>query len=331
MAEIIPLGPDLVRTSVGKTEMTDSLNLPSLADFFERRTERSGNPPILLTIAGSDPSAGAGIQADLKTFSALGVYGLTVITAITGQNSRGVMSIHPLPSKVVRDQLQSVLDDFDVTAIKIGMIASRETRVMLEHELRDVTCPIILDPISQSTSGMSFTGEERLIPFLGSLINRAYLITPNIPEVEELTGIQVDSTEAMQLAGEMLLMMGAQNVLIKGGHDRHSDLSDSTDVLVTPEETFLFRSPRIESTNLHGTGCTLSSAIASFIAHGEGLPYAVRLAKEYVSHAIESAQYQTIGNGYGPLDHFFNTKNPAWSDVAHRSWREEPLRATQQV
>ncbi len=267
-------------------------------------------PPIVLTIAGSDSSAGAGIQADLKTFSALSVYGLTVITAITAQNTHGVQSIHPLPTDVVRDQLRAVLNDFDIAAIKIGMIGSHETALMLSHELSNVECPIILDPISQSTSGAGFNDGQDLLTFLGSLIPLSFLITPNIPEAEALTGFVIDSTDAMQLAGEMLLTMGAQNVLIKSGHILETQSSDMTDILVTAEQVNSFSVQTFKSKNLHGTGCTLSSAIAAMLAHGETLKEAVRIAKAYVSNAIFSARDQRIGHGNGPLEHFAHADTP---------------------
>jgi len=262
-------------------------------------------PPILLTIAGSDPSAGAGIQADLKTFAALGAYGVSVITTITAQNTLGTRALYPLSADVVRDQLLAVLDDFDIAAIKIGMVGNREIAGMLAQELRGASCPIVLDPIARITSDSRGISTTDLTATLGTLISRAYLLTPNIPESEALSGILVDSTEAMQMAGEMMLMLGAKNVLVKGGHAGEGSDEIITDVLVTQGESYRFTSPRIASKNLHGTGCTLSSAIATMLALGEALPDAVRIAKEYVSGAIAGGSDRTIGHGSGPLDHFF--------------------------
>ncbi|HWF44139.1 MAG TPA: bifunctional hydroxymethylpyrimidine kinase/phosphomethylpyrimidine kinase, partial [Candidatus Kapabacteria bacterium] len=246
-------------------------------------------PPVVLTIAGSDPTGGAGIQADLKTFSALGTHGLTVITTITAQNTRGVESVHPLPAKIVRDQLRA-LKDFDIRAVKIGMIGSLEIVRMLEQELAMFEhCPIVLDPIVQSSSGMDFLGGQTAADFFDTLLSTATLVTPNIPEAEALTETQIESIDAMEYAAKRLVDRYGAAVLLKGGH---RESIEATDILVIEEETYPFSTPRIESERLHGTGCTLSSAIVAALGFGCELVDAVRIGKEFVTGAIESATHR---------------------------------------
>ena len=257
-------------------------------------------PPVVLTIASSDPSGGAGIQADLKTFAALGAYGASVITTVTVQNTLGVTHVHHLPVKIVRDQLRAVIHDFDIRAIKIGAIGDFEVVKVLEEELKHFIFPIVLDPIHRSTNGASLANGREFRTFFSGLLYIADLITPNIPEAEEWTGIEIDSIGAMEYAAERLIEFGASNVLLKGGHLEGPEI---VDILVTREETYHFRTPRIESKNLHGTGCTLSSAIVAALGYDFPLLHAVQIAKEYVTGAIEFAKEREIGAGIGPLDH----------------------------
>jgi hydroxymethylpyrimidine/phosphomethylpyrimidine kinase len=274
---------------------------PALSAFAERIQRGEfpwslDRPPVVLTIAGSDPSGGAGIQADLKTFSALFAHGLSVITTITVQNTRGVEGVHPLPANLVRDQLRA-LKDFDIRAVKIGMIGSLETARMLERELAMFEhCPIVLDPIVRSSSGMDFLGGQTAADFFDTLLSIATLITPNIPEAEALTETQIDSIDAMEYAAERLVERYGAAVLLKGGH---RETTEVTDILVTEEETYPFSTPRIESERLHGTGCTLSSAIAVALGYGFELVEAVRIGKEFVTGAIESATDRKNGAGNG--------------------------------
>ena len=293
---------------MGNAEYIDPTSHPALYSFADRVKTRVGNPPVVLSIAGSDPSAGAGIQADLKTFAALGVYGTSVITTITAQNTQSVNCVYPLDVQLVRDQLRSVLEDCEIAAIKIGLLGSMEIALMLESELSDVVCPIILDPVFRATSGASFFDSESIPHHKTALFNMAFLVTPNIPEAEAMTGISIDSIDSLQKAAKQLRASGIRNVLIKGGH---SDDNEATDLLLTGKEVYFFTSPKIETNNLHGTGCTMSSAIAASLAHGYDLPNAVRIAKEYVAGAIESAKDRTIGNGNGPLDHEWLFREPS--------------------
>ena len=259
--------------------------------------------PIAVTIAGSDSSGGAGIQADLKTFSALGVYGASVIAALTAQNTRGVQGIHDVPPAFVTQQIDSVFSDLSVWAVKIGMLSRPETigavaDGLARHRARNV----VLDPVMVATSGDRLLAPEAVEALRERLIPAALIITPNLPEAAALLDETVARTEdEMRTQGERLLALGATAVLIKGGH---GEAPESVDILVDRLGTTRLPAPRIATRNTHGTGCTLSSAIAAGLATGLSLHDAVAAAKAYVTAAIAASERLTIGHGSGPVHHF---------------------------
>jgi hydroxymethylpyrimidine/phosphomethylpyrimidine kinase len=259
--------------------------------------------PIALTIAGSDSSGGAGIQADLKTFSALGVYGASVITALTAQNTVGVSGIHEIPPEFVATQLDAVFSDLMIGAVKIGMLARTDIieAVALgldRHRARN----IVLDPVMIASSGDRLLRADAGDALRRELVPRARVITPNLPEAAALLDMPVANSETeMRAQGERLRAAGANAVLIKGGHAQGAE---SVDLLVDEAGVTRFASRRIATRNTHGTGCTLSSAIAAGLAKGLALPDAVRAAKTYVAAAIAAADELTIGKGRGPVHHF---------------------------
>ncbi|MEM8854399.1 MAG: bifunctional hydroxymethylpyrimidine kinase/phosphomethylpyrimidine kinase [Pseudomonadota bacterium] len=257
---------------------------------------------IALTIAGSDSGGGAGIQADLKTFSALGVYGASVLTALTAQNTHGVFGVHPVPAPFVRAQLKAVLDDLDVAAIKVGMVADAEVIAVLAEDLATVSCPVVVDPVMVAASGDRLLADEAVVALRDSLLPVATVITPNLPEAGALLGEPVAETvEEMRRQGETLRQLGP-SVLVKGGHLADGD---STDLLLTGDGAPLaLTAPRIKTDHTHGTGCTLSSAIAAYLAKGHPLEVAVREAKHYITAAIAAADTLSIGTGKGPVHHF---------------------------
>jgi hydroxymethylpyrimidine/phosphomethylpyrimidine kinase len=259
--------------------------------------------PVALTIAGSDSSGGAGIQADLKTFAALGVYGASVITALTAQNTRGVTGIHQVPAEFVTAQIDAVFGDLDVKAVKIGMVAQLATIGAITAGLeRWSPKHIVLDPVMVATSGDRLLAAEAVDALRTKLIPLAALITPNLPEAAALLDEEVASTEAaVESQGQRLLAMGCQAVLIKGGHGQGAE---STDYLVTGDGTIALAAPRIATKNTHGTGCSLSSAIAAGLAKGEDMETAVRGAKTWISAAIAAADRLGVGHGHGPIHHF---------------------------
>lgn len=259
--------------------------------------------PIAVTIAGSDSSGGAGVQADLKTFSALGVYGASVITALTAQNTAGVFAIHDVPADFIAAQMDAVFSDLNVGAVKIGMLGSAPAIDAVAAGLdRHLQHNVVLDPVMAATSG------ERLLPApaidrLRTLIARARVLTPNLPEAGALLGAPVARDEDdMRAQAQKLLAFGAGAVLIKGGHGGGPE---SVDLLVDAAGCERFAAPRIATENTHGTGCTLASAIAAGLAKGLGLTEAVREAKAYVSAAIAAADRLKIGHGRGPVHHFY--------------------------
>jgi hydroxymethylpyrimidine/phosphomethylpyrimidine kinase len=259
--------------------------------------------PVALTIAGSDSSGGAGIQADLKTFAALGVYGASVITALTAQNTRGVTGIHQVPAEFVTAQIDAVFGDLEVKALKIGMVAQPATIDAIAAGLeRWSPRHIVLDPVMVATSGDRLLAAEAVDALRTRLIPRASVITPNLPEAAALLDEEVASTEAaVESQGQRLLAMGCQAVLIKGGHGQGAE---STDYLVTGNGTIALAAPRIATKNTHGTGCSLSPAIAAGLAKGEDLETAVRNAKTWISAAIAAADRLGVGHGHGPVHHF---------------------------
>lgn len=261
----------------------------------------------VLTIAGSDSGGGAGIQADIKTISAIGCYASSAITCITAQNTIGVQAVEPLSIKIIESQIRSVLDDIGADAVKIGMLGSPSiarcvARILSEYRVSN----IVLDPVLVATSGDELTTTETIDVIVNELMPLAAVTTPNLIEAERMAPMAAGDSEA---TWDALRARGARALLIKGGHDIHN-LEMVTDLLFTigSTEPYLFSSPRIDTVNTHGTGCTLSSAIASYLAHGFDLVQATDLAKDYIYHAIASAREYKLGHGHGPVDHFYKTR-----------------------
>ncbi|RZN30389.1 bifunctional hydroxymethylpyrimidine kinase/phosphomethylpyrimidine kinase [Bradyrhizobium sp. Leo121] len=259
--------------------------------------------PIALTIAGSDSSGGAGVQADLKTFAALGVYGASVITALTAQNTMGVRGIHQVPAEFVTAQIDAVFSDLAVGAVKIGMVAELSIIDAIAAGLeRWSPKHVVFDPVMVATSGDRLLAAEAVDALRTRLIPLASLITPNLPEAAALLDEPMASDEAaIESQGRRLLALGCQAVLIKGGHGQGSE---SIDYLVDVDSALVLAAPRIGTANTHGTGCSLSSAIAAELAKGEDVTSAVRNAKRWISAAIEAADRFTVGHGHGPVHHF---------------------------
>ena len=260
----------------------------------------------LLTIAGSDSGGGAGIQADLKTFSALGGYGMTAITALTAQNTMGVQGVYPVPPEFVEQQLDSVLSDIGADAVKIGMLANEKIIKAVANRLTDYQIPlIVLDPVMVATSGDRLLQASAVEALRTVLLPIATVITPNIPEAEDLLDSKLDSPEALQDAAIQLLQLGPTGVLIKGGHGNGENSDDVLAYRNGGDPTIEWiKSVRVETRNTHGTGCTLSSAIAAYLGQGWSLPEAVRAAKRYITKSIKAAAQRQLGQGHGPVDHF---------------------------
>jgi hydroxymethylpyrimidine/phosphomethylpyrimidine kinase len=259
--------------------------------------------PIALTIAGSDSSGGAGIQADLKTFAAFGVYGASVITALTAQNTQGVSGIHQVPADFVTSQLDAVFGDLDVKAVKIGMVAQRSAidAIVIALE-RWLPRHVVLDPVMVATSGDRLLAPDAIEALRTKLIPRASLITPNLPEAAALLEEPVAVSEMdIESQGKRLLAMGCGAALIKGGHGKGAE---SIDYLIREAGVVALAAPRIATSNTHGTGCSLSSAIAAGLAKGDDLETAVRNAKTWISAAIAAADRLDVGHGHGPIHHF---------------------------
>lgn len=253
-----------------------------------------------LTIAGSDCSGGAGIQADLKTFAAHHVYGMSAITALTAQNTMGVQAIHEAPPEFVSQELDSIFGDIRPDAVKIGMVSSAGLICAIADRLRfHKASKIVLDPVMVATSGSRLLVPEAQKALEEELMPLAMLITPNIPEAEALTGMDIHGAEDMVRAGRLLSKRFKAGVLVKGGHS----VNDANDLLVVDEQEIWFSGMRIETKNTHGTGCTLSSAIAANLAMERPLPQAISKAKEYLSAAL--MHDPCLGHGNGPLDHAF--------------------------
>jgi hydroxymethylpyrimidine/phosphomethylpyrimidine kinase len=258
---------------------------------------------IAVTIAGSDSGGGAGIQADLKTFSALGVYGASVITALTAQNTLGVQAIHDVPPDFIAAQMDSVFSDLKVGAAKIGMLSQAPVIETVAAGLdRHGVTQVVLDPVMVATSGDRLLNPDAVSALRRLLIPRASLVTPNLLEAAALLDQPVAASEDDMLAqGQALIARGARAVLVKGGHGTGET---STDLLVTPDGKLRLEAPRIATRNTHGTGCTLSSAIAAGLARGLPLGQAVSQAKDYVTAAIAASERLSIGAGHGPTHHF---------------------------
>jgi hydroxymethylpyrimidine/phosphomethylpyrimidine kinase len=264
------------------------------------------HPPRVLSIAGSDSGGGAGIQADLKTFSALGCFGMTAITAITAQNTRGVRAIQALPPALLAQQIDAVVEDIGVDAVKIGMLHGPEVvHVVAEAIDRHRLTRVVLDPVMVATSGDRLIAEETVAVLVRELFPRATVITPNLDEASWLLGHPITSAHAMTAAADALRAMGARGVLLKGGHLPGPLL---TDLLLDDAGATVWEGARIDTPNTHGTGCTLSSAMACGLAHGLTLRDAVARARDYVRGALQASATWRLGQGHGPLDHGWQTR-----------------------
>ena len=263
--------------------------------------------PTVLSIAGSDSGGGAGIQADLKTFSSLGVYGATAITAITAQNTQGVHSQFALPSQMVYDQIIAVMEDIHPSVIKIGMLSNVQVATAVAEALKRYSIPIILDPVMVSSSGHRLLSVEAQEVLKERLLPMAQLVTPNIPEMEALSDMPLLTISDKYNAAKHLLSLGVQSVLLKGGHEEGEV---KVDILYqkSPQGivTCSFSSDTLNTLNIHGTGCTLSSAIAAYMARGLALKEAISSAKIYITEAIKEGADISVGKGYGPVNHLFN-------------------------
>ena len=261
--------------------------------------------PIVLTIAGSDSGGGAGIQADIKAISATGSYACSVITAITSQNTLGVSAIHPIPLEHIESQLDAVFSDLNVVAVKVGMLADADIIQVVANKIRQYKPKyLVVDPVMVATSGDLLLKRDAIDTLKRELLPLADLVTPNLPEGAALIGGEVPHDEdQMGAMIESLRALGAKAVLLKGGHLEQSD--SSNDLLITPTASELIRAKRVMTGNTHGTGCTLSSAIASYLANGNRLHKAICLGKQYITQAISHADELDIGAGHGPVHHFF--------------------------
>ncbi|KAI0565163.1 Phosphomethylpyrimidine kinase [Gracilaria domingensis] len=275
--------------------------------------------PCVLTVAGSDSGGGAGIQADLKTFTALKVYGASVITALTAQNTKGVQDVHVPPVAIIEKQLKSVLSDIHITALKTGMLPTSDVIRCTAEAIRQYNVPyVVVDPVLVATSGDSLVISETRDALVREMFPVATIITPNLPEAEKLSGMSIESTSDLRRACQKLIEMGCRNVLLKGGHIiemkgngnmsyDNVDMSVASDIFYDGRDFEVFTGPRIETKNTHGTGCTLAAALASFLAHGENLRDAVRSAKEFVFRGIKDGI--EVGHGNGPLNHMHSIRN----------------------
>ncbi|HEX5426071.1 MAG TPA: bifunctional hydroxymethylpyrimidine kinase/phosphomethylpyrimidine kinase [Candidatus Acidoferrales bacterium] len=257
-------------------------------------------PPILLSIAGFDPSCGAGVAADLKTFAAHNCYGVAAVTALTVQSTQGLVSVHATPCVNLRAQLEALMEDVSIAAVKIGMLANRANATAVAEFLDKYKfAHVVLDPVFRPTAGVGELLDATGLKFVrDELLKRVSVITPNIPETEFLTGMEVKDVNGMKAAGQKLLEMGAHAVVVTGGH-----LEKPTDVLCEGTAVDVFGGDHVKSSNTHGSGCTFSSAIAAQLASGQQLREAVILAKAYVTRAIDKSY--SIGKGAGPVNQLF--------------------------
>ncbi|WP_419213987.1 bifunctional hydroxymethylpyrimidine kinase/phosphomethylpyrimidine kinase [Maribacter sp. X9] len=261
--------------------------------------------PSVLTIAGFDGSGGAGIQADIKTISALGCYATSVLTALPVQNTQGVKNIFPIPIQAVAEQLETIMEDIVPDAIKIGMVHTPELVGVIVKKLKDYKhIPIVFDPVMVATSGHRLIEEETINTIIEKLLPIADIITPNMDEAAILSKTKVETLKEMQLAGERIKELKCKNILLKGGHQKTEHI---TSLLLDESNTYhSFEFNKIATNNTHGSGCTLSSAIASFLAMGKSMYEAVELGQQYVYKAIKYGADIKTGKGNGPLNHFFN-------------------------
>ncbi len=255
-----------------------------------------------LTIAGSDSGGGAGIQADLKTFAALGVYGMSVLTSITAQNTVGVQGIYDLPPEFVGLQIDSVLTDIGAHAVKTGMLSNTKIIAMVAEKLRRYQVEnLVIDPVMIAKSGDPLLREEAHVTLIHDLFPLAKVVTPNLHEARALSRLPISSLEEMKEAAKAIHRLGPQNVVVKGGHLE----GESVDLLYDGRQFLEFPGPRLETKNDHGTGCTFASAIAAGLAKGQDVPNAIRAAKEYITQALQGAIGWELGQGHGPVHHFF--------------------------
>ena len=253
-----------------------------------------------LTIAGSDPSGGAGVQADLKTMSALGVYGMSVIVSVVAENTARVISVEDISPRVISDQIDAVFEDIFPDAVKVGMLSSEEVMRTVAAKLAEYRPQhIVIDPVMYAKNGAPLMQEDAIDSLISLIVPVATALTPNIPEAEKITGMRISTIDDMKKAGEKIVSMGAKAALVKGGHY----IGDASDVLFDGSDFHIYTTKRINTKNTHGTGCTLSSAIASNLALGYPLPESIKRAKDYVTGAIEHAL--DIGKGNGPTNHFY--------------------------
>jgi hydroxymethylpyrimidine/phosphomethylpyrimidine kinase len=259
--------------------------------------------PTALTIAGSDSGGGAGIQADIKTFSALETYAASVITAVTAQNTRGVSAVEDVSAALVAAQMKAVFDDLDIAALKIGMVSRAETIETIAAGLQGFERPVIVDPVMVATSGDRLLQEDAIDALRSLLLPVATIVTPNLPEAALLTALPIAADRAaVTRQAEVMLKAGAASVLIKGGHGSGPD---STDLLFDGITVRTFSAPRIATRNDHGTGCTLAAAITAHLARGFDLVEAVSLSKTYLHQALDAGRSLGVGQGRGPVHHFY--------------------------
>lgn len=258
-----------------------------------------------LTIAGSDPSGGAGIQADLKTFAAFGVYGASAITAITVQNTLGVEGVAPLSADLVTAQIEAIAGDLELHATKIGMLATAAIVEAVAAAIAELELPlVVVDPVLVASSGERLLDDDGVYALRAELLPRARVVTPNIPEAEALSGVRITSPVAARKAARRIQSMGPRSVIITGGHGSGATVID---MLLDDEQFYEYSTARVETRNAHGSGCTFASAIAAGLALGRALPDAAEAAQRYVAGAL--AHGLQIGHGRGPLDHFWQTRS----------------------
>ena len=267
-------------------------------------SKAASKTPVALTIAGSDPSGGAGLQADLKTFSALGVYGASVVTALTAQNTRGVIGAMAVPADFIALQIEAVVTDLHIAAAKTGMLGDTATVLAVAAEIRRHKIrPLVVDPVMVATSGDMLLAPDAIDTLRRELIPLADLITPNLPEAAQLLNEPVATDEhEMAAQAQRLMALGCKAVLVKGGHGTGAE---AVDILFSGGTSIRFAAPRIETRNTHGTGCTLSAAITASLAKGMALPDAINAAKAFISAALAAGASLKIGGGSGPVDHLY--------------------------
>ncbi|MDE7102103.1 MAG: bifunctional hydroxymethylpyrimidine kinase/phosphomethylpyrimidine kinase [Bacteroidales bacterium] len=273
---------------------------------IDTRQKEGWKPVCVLSIAGSDSGGGAGLQADLKTVSSLGGFSATAVSAVTVQNTQGVKAVLPVPVETVCAQVEAVCEDLHPDAVKISMLPDAALAAPLAEILKRHACRhIVIDPVMVATSGHTLVEVPGVRSLVEHLFPLAEIVTPNLEEARVLAAGEICDEEACLQAAKKILQSGTEAVLIKGGHAQGEDMKDLLLSQHEPDAPHWFRSPRIHTSNLHGTGCTLSAALAFFLASGYGLEEAVFAAKHYISHAIEAAKDMHLGEGSGPVNHFF--------------------------